>query len=241
MKSEEAALPHPARSDSLSIQLFGILKEAIFTGRFQPGEALRELQLARTMNVSQATAREALNLLERAGLVVRQPNRRTTVTSFTQDEVRDRLAMRIVLEDMAFRKTAPNLTGPDFDGLEGIAADIDSSVQMGDCQRMTLADMRFHHFVWEKTASPVMVRTLDQLTTPLFAFLGVLHGTGMHDLTLGRSHGDLIAALKSAQPDVISSAIRSHITGSYRAFLESDTPTLDMLIQKPAALAELRR
>jgi DNA-binding GntR family transcriptional regulator len=241
MRGQKAVLPQPVRSDSLSNQLFGILKEAIFAGKFQPGEALRELHLARTMDVSQATVREALNQLEQAGLVVRHPNRRTTVTSFTQDEVRDRLAMRITLEDLAFRRAAGNLKDEDFAALEKLAAAIDDGVQKGDCQGMTLADMRFHHFVWEKTGSPVMVRTLDQLTTPLFAFLSVLHGTGMHDLKSGRPHAELISALNSGKPELISSAIRSHIAGSYQAFLESDTPSLDMLIQKPEALVGLRR
>ena len=240
MKGQQSALPQPIRSDSLSNQLFGILKEAIFAGKFQPGEPLRELHIARTMNVSQATVREALNQLEQAGLVVRSPNRRTTVTSFTKDEVRDRLAMRIVLEDLAFRKAAFNLKDKDFDTLHQIAAAIDDGVREGHCQRMTMADMHFHHFVWEMTNSPVMIRTLDQLTTPLFAFLGVLHGTGMHDLKSGRPHSELINALRSRQPDGISAAIKNHIGGSYRAFLESDTPSLDQLIQKPDALATLR-
>jgi DNA-binding GntR family transcriptional regulator len=241
MRGHKAALPQPVRSDSLSNQLFGILKEAIFAGKFQPGEALRELNLARTMDVSQATVREALNQLEQAGLVVRQPNRRTTVTSFTQDEVRDRLAMRIVLEELAFRKAAGNLSADDFEALEKLGADIEEGVRRGDCQRMTLADMSFHHFVWDKTGSPVITRTLDQLTTPLFAFLSVLHGTGMHDLRSGRPHSELIGALRGGKSDMIGATIRSHIGGSYRAFLESDTPSLDQLVQKPEALAGLRR
>jgi DNA-binding GntR family transcriptional regulator len=241
MKGKQAALPQPVRSDSLSNQLFGILKEAVFAGKFQPGEPLRELHIARTMNVSQATVREALNQLEQAGLVVRSPNRRTTVTSFTQDEVRDRLAMRIVLEDLAFRKAAFNLTGKDFETLDQLASDINQGVREGNCQRMTLADMHFHHFVWEMAKSPVLVRTLDQLTTPLFAFLSVLHGTGMHDLKSGLPHSDLIRALRSKKSDVISAAIQNHIGGSYRAFLESDSPSLDQLIQKPDAVSSIRR
>src|ERR1044071_1505768 len=90
----------PVSSDSLSRQIFESLKDGIFVGTFQPGETLRELHLASLYQVSQATIREALVRLEQAGLVVRMPNRKTTVTAFTNEEVRDRLQMRILLEEL---------------------------------------------------------------------------------------------------------------------------------------------
>ena len=71
------------RSGSLSAQAFGVIKDAIFTGQIQPGEAIRELHLARSLRVSQATVREALAQLESAGLIVRQANRRTTCLLYT--------------------------------------------------------------------------------------------------------------------------------------------------------------
>ena len=54
-----AQLPQPIRADSLRTQVVGILKEAIFSGKFRPGDLMREMQLARTFGVSQATVREA--------------------------------------------------------------------------------------------------------------------------------------------------------------------------------------
>jgi DNA-binding GntR family transcriptional regulator len=69
----------PVRADSLRQQAFEILRDAIFVGKIQPGDILRELQLARNMGVSQSTLREALSQLEHVGPVIRQPNRATTV------------------------------------------------------------------------------------------------------------------------------------------------------------------
>jgi DNA-binding GntR family transcriptional regulator len=210
------ALPRPVRPQSLSNQLFGILREAIFSGKFRPGEPLRELTLARSMNVSQATVREALTQLEQSGLVVRTATRRTTVNSFTEEEVRDRLVMRVALEEVAFVKAAPRMMAEDFAVLEKLAVAIEQAARKRDTPRMALADMRFHRFVWEKAGSPVMLRTLDQLTTPLFAFLSVLHGEGRLDMRTSRSHHELVAALRARTASVVRAAIRGHIRDSYR-------------------------
>ncbi len=244
MPAREKRLPQPVRSDSLALQTYNILKEAIFAGKFQPGEPVRELHIARSLDISQATVREALAQLEQAGLVVRSQGRRTMVTALTKEEVHDRLSMRIALEELACLKAARLMEESDFAELQKLAKTINASIAKNDCLAMTLADTRFHHFIWERTGSPILVKTLDQLTTPLFAFIGVLHGKGLHNLKSGKRHEPIIDALRSRKPDVVRKTIRDHIEGSYRAFLESESTSLDELVQRlepelvePATLA----
>jgi DNA-binding GntR family transcriptional regulator len=214
----------PVHSHSLSKQVFDSLKDAIFSGRFQPGEQLRELHLAEMFEVSQSTVRGALVQLEQAGLVVREQNRKTTVTSFTQDEIRDRLSMRIALEELAFVMAARNMQEADLKKLSTIAQAIPKAIHRGSHHDATVSDLTFHHFVWKHSKSPVLFRTLDQLTTPLFAFLGVLQGKGLVDVRVTKSHEALIEALRSRNESTIRKAIRTHIEGSYRQFLESSAP-----------------
>jgi DNA-binding GntR family transcriptional regulator len=231
MSARIRPLPIPVRSDSLAQQTYSILKEAIFTGKFKPGAAVRELPVARMLNVSQATVREALGQLERAGLVVRGSNRRSSVASLTKDEVRDRLSMRVVLEELAFCRAAGRMNGGAAAQLDKHCRAIADAIEKDNCLSMTMADMRFHHYVWELAASPVMLNTLDLLTTPLFAFMNVLHASGMDDLHGGKPHEVLVVALLSGNPAAIRGAIRQHIEGSYGAFLDSNTPSLDALVQ----------
>lgn len=220
----------PVRSEPLAAQVFDILKEAIFAGRLQPGEVLSELNLSRNFEVSQATVREALVRLEQSGLVVRSRNRRTIVANFTAEEVRDRLSMRIVLEQLAAVRASERVADKELAELEGLAGDIAQAVTSGSHLEMTLADVRFHQFIWEKSGSEVMRRTLDQLTTPLFAFIGVLHASGMADLRATKPHERIVEAIRSRDPEHIKFEVRWHIEDSYRRFLESGVPNLDALI-----------
>jgi len=214
----------PVHSHSLSKQVFDSLKDAIFSGKFQPGEQLRELRLAEMFEVSQSTVRGALVQLEQAGLVVREQNRKTTVTSFTQDEICDRLSMRIALEELAFVMAARNMQEADLKKLSTIAQAIQKAIHRGSHHDATVSDLVFHHFVWKHSKSPVLFRTLDQLTTPLFAFLGVQQEKGLVDVRVTQSHQALIEALGSRKEGTIRKAIRAHIEGSYGEFLESTAP-----------------
>ena len=151
-------------------QVFGILKEAVFDGKFQQGELIAEIKIAKWLNVSQATVREALVLLEQNGLVVRQKNRKTQVNRLTTEEVRDRVSMRIALEALAAVNASEVMNGEELEKLCGIAEQMPPSVDGGRLTA-TQADLEFHRYLWEKTGSPILARTLEQLTTPLFAFV----------------------------------------------------------------------
>lgn len=210
------------RTHSLSKQVFESLKDAIFSGKFQPGEQLRELHLAEMFEVSQSTVRGALVELEQAGLVVREQNRKTTVTSFTREEILDRLAMRIALEELAFTMAARRMEEADFKKLSAIAKTIQKAIHRGSHHDLTISDLSFHHFIWKQARSPILFRTLDQLTMPLFAFLGVLQKKRLRDIRATKSHEVLIDALRGRNEAKIRRAIREHIEGSYQPILESD-------------------
>ena len=129
------SLPTPIRADSLSRQVFGILKEAVFDGKFQQGELIAEIKIAKWLNVSQATVREALVLLEQNGLVIRQKNRKTQVNRLTTEEVRDRVSMRIALEALAAVNASEVMNGEELEKLCGIAEQMPPSVRWWETNR----------------------------------------------------------------------------------------------------------
>ena len=208
-------LPEPVRADSLSRQVFGILKEALFQGKFKPGEQLPEIQVARWLNVSQATVREALVQLEQAGLVVRHKNRKTQVTVLTSEEVLDRLTMRMALEPLAAVKAAEAMSPGELEELRMKVALMNEATEETTDYEKAIADMDFHQFIWGKAGSPVFSRMLEQLSTPLFAFLK----PEQHENS--SSHQALVEAMQSGNKEAIEQEVRAHIQGSYQSFFNS--------------------
>ncbi len=208
-----ADLDVPVRSGTLRSQVVDILKHAIFFGKMQPEKLLTELPLAKKLKVSQSTIREALADLERYGLVVRVPNRGTVVASLSRADIENRMRVRLVLEEMAFTESCLLLDAADILHLEGLARTIDSLAEAGDSIHAGEADLIFHRYVWRKSGNPVLYQTLDVLTVPLFAFMGVmLKMAGIEQQpTLALPHHHLVEALRQRDPELAREAIRAHL------------------------------
>src|SRR5262245_12582453 len=116
------------KSKTLSTQAFEVLRDATFSGRFQPGDELREVALAQELGVSQNTVREALLQLEKIGLVVRNRNRNTVVTRLTPEDVAERVAMRLLVEPPLCAEASQQMTGDDVATLRMKSADISTAV-----------------------------------------------------------------------------------------------------------------
>ncbi len=220
----------PLQNDSLAKQVFFSLKEAVFSGELQPGEAIREMHVARSMQVSQATVREALVQLQQTGLVVREPNRRTTVSAFSREEIRDRLAMRISLEELAAIEASTRLNQDDIQELERRAAFLDRKIDSEKSAEHISADIDFHHYIWERCGNTILLKTLENTTAPLFAFMSVLTRAGLIDLESIKPHQRIVDALVSRDPERIRHEIKIHMESSYQGFMNTGLASLDALV-----------
>lgn len=200
----------PVKAESLSAQVADSIREAIFNGELKPGQVLRELGLAKNMNVSQATVREALSHLEHYGLVVRTPNRSTSVTNLTIEEARHRAGVWLTLENQALEKLGGE-TGEHLFELSAIVS------AMGNGELAKEA-RRFHTRIWLNTGNPVLVRVLDQLTTPLFAFCQVGPG-GAGEFV--EYHRRILDGIREGSAPAAQAALRDLIGGVERACVPS--------------------
>lgn len=223
----------PLLADSLKTQLVGLLKDRIFAGTLKPGDALREMHLAREFNVSQATVREALLQLEQIGLAVRTANRATTVTKISPGDVRDRLEIRSILEPVACIKASDNLNDEDFEYLEHLAGEISRDYRTPNYNfyETSQLDFQFHRYIWQRSGSPTLCSLLEQVTLPLFAFIGLLRVMGLEKRRRGDPHKPIIEALRGRKAKEITGVVRQHFEKSYNHSIDSSAENLQELIE----------
>jgi GntR family transcriptional regulator, transcriptional repressor for pyruvate dehydrogenase complex len=86
------ALYSPIKPKRISEEIVGQIKSLIFEGKLKPGECLPpERELAKSLNVSRVSLREALNTLQGMGLLEIQQGNRTCVRPITTRSIYDPL------------------------------------------------------------------------------------------------------------------------------------------------------
>jgi DNA-binding GntR family transcriptional regulator len=99
--------------------VYEAVKQQILTMQIKPGEAVTEQALAASLGVSRTPVREALNKLEKDGLIVTN-NRRKSVYVLTIQEVKDIFDLKINLEGAIARWATERGSAEDFKLLEGV-------------------------------------------------------------------------------------------------------------------------
>lgn len=204
------------KNQSASAWVFASIRDDIMCGRIRPRARLRELHLARQLGVSQATIREALFHLEHSGLVVRVPHSGTTVASFSQDELQERVDVRLVLEEVAFVKASKNSSQTLIEDLQTI---LSTTLNTEEGFEHSQAELAFHRRVWREADNETLYRTLQDLTAPLFAFAGMVstrEGRRLSAFVAG--HQPLVDALRGQEPSAIRESVRDHIVGLQGGF-----------------------
>src|SRR5437867_1687707 len=89
-----------------SVAATELIREAIVDGRLEPGQRLKEEELARELGISRTPIREALLMLQAEGLVDAVPNRGAMVRVHTPEDLDDLYQLRALLEGYAARRAA---------------------------------------------------------------------------------------------------------------------------------------
>jgi DNA-binding GntR family transcriptional regulator len=211
----------PLKNGLLAGRVAETIRRAIFSSHFQPGAQLLEAHLARELQVSQTTVREALVQLDQIGLVVRVPNKGSFVTNLSESELRDRLAIRWLLEGLAWVEASKRMTPEDYEELEGILEnELAVAVREDDFPRAADVELEFHAAIWRRSGNPTLAETLSHLTPPLF-----VHATrqrrdmGVSNANSCERHRGILDALHTQDPVRIQEELSKHF-GAFQSLFQ---------------------
>jgi len=196
----------------LTDRVAAALKDAFFSGKLKPGDAIVERQLAREMKVGTPVVREALISLQGQGFVRRVTNTGTFVTKFNAEEVRQLYSLRIELESLAFEWARPRTTPADIVELRALVDRLVEAGETGARREFLERDFVFHKSCWKLSGNVYLVETLERLMAPLFAFAVLASGVPM-TAAMAREHYPLVTALEKLQPPEFDAEVRKALTG----------------------------
>ena len=142
------------------IMIVDAVRADIADGRFRPGSALRQEELAERFGVSRIPVREALRQLEAEGVVTVHANRGAFVRSFTPAELREIYDLRIMLECDLLERAIPAMTEEDFERIKAVM-DGAGVARLGSWRRDL--DRRFHQALYQPAERPLQLELVMKL------------------------------------------------------------------------------
>ena len=117
---------------SLSEQIAQHLAEQIITGQLAPGERLPEIELARKLDVSTNSLREAFRLLEKQHLIKLQPRKGAWVCEVNEAQVRDLYSFLFLLLSTLAGQAAKNWRHGEIEDLVNMLPSLEQHYHNGD-------------------------------------------------------------------------------------------------------------
>lgn len=159
---------------TLPLQIAEHLGAGIIEGSYAPGSRLREIELAESFNVSRATIREALRLLEQRGLVRIQPQRGAHVTQLSVKELDDLFEVRATLLATGSRLVAERCTDNMARSLRGMLERLRHSVD--DVNAYSRVSAELVHMLVHMSGNEMLAKYSDDFALRIgrYARMGLL-------------------------------------------------------------------
>jgi DNA-binding GntR family transcriptional regulator len=162
MSTETPFEPLDPRGAALGDEVYTVLGEAIRDGRLAPGERVRDIDLAARLGISRTPVREALQRLERIGLVEVAANRYTRISTPRDNDLDDtREFMTHIVGgclEIALRRC-------DDDALQTIITALEGAVEASlaeDVTELLVANARFYQAAIRATGNSVYITVMRE-------------------------------------------------------------------------------
>ena len=218
--------PKPPQPKLLRQWVTERIRADILEGRLRAGEWLRQEQLAQRYEVSQMPVREALKQLISEGLVRHEVRRGARLVSVTRQDVSDLYACRALVEGMAARSAAVNVTDEQLAEMRKVLGQMRGHLGPAHIAEYRELNRRFHSIISESAPDrSFLAHTLSQIWSAFPSMLwsnvattakAPLPGRGPNDVA---EHEAILAALEAHDPDAAERAVRAHIEEAGRLLL----------------------
>lgn len=193
------------------------LISAILSGRHAPGDFLRQNEIAADLGISSTPVREALAELCASGLLEHVPHRGFRVVTCDEPRVRHIYQARRLIEAHTARLATPNIAGSTLAELQALLNVMFNHWRAGRFEMMVQANNAFHRQIFEFSANPFLVDSIERLWLNLPRFLP-WNAQGRIDRSLAE-HQKIFQALCNADPDAAANAYEEHLDNAQAVFL----------------------
>ncbi len=206
---------------SLVNQAYKELKRIIVDHEIPQGGKLNEAELAGALGISRTPVREAINRLEREGLVKIFPQRGAFVVRFTEKDIYELFLIRENLEGLASYLAAEKMTEKDLVTLKSCVEGFEEPYSRKDIQRYAREDFRFHETIVMLSGARRLSELIATLHDHIRIFRLTTKGLSGRMQTSLAEHQRLIEAFRRRDAEEAERRMRQHIRHVRQGVMEN--------------------
>jgi len=190
---------------------YASIKGAIIGGELDPGRRLIEEKLAEDMKTSRTPVREALQKLEKEGLIYRL---RTgfAVKGVSEEEVDEVFGLRGILEGYAGFLATERIEKDELTSLEEIIAREEACLEDMKPEEFIRLDGEFHDVLYKAAKNTRLYNFLHDLRDSMYRYRVIILRYQRKPRLAVEDHKKMVASIRSKNPRQVEKLVRKHMT-----------------------------
>jgi DNA-binding GntR family transcriptional regulator len=193
-------------------QVYAGIKNAIIGGEFEPGRRLIEERLAEDMKTSRTPVREAIQKLEKEGLIQRLPRGGFAVKGVSEEEVEEVFDLRAVLEGYAAYLATARIEEEELNALEAIIKVEEAALSTMDVEEFIKLDSEFHDSLYKAAKNNRLYGLLNDLRDYMYRYRVILLRYGRKAALAVQDHKEMVESLRAKNARQVEKLVRKHMT-----------------------------
>jgi DNA-binding GntR family transcriptional regulator len=211
--ADEVVKSNIRASVSLAEVAYARLKAAIQAHEFEPGQRMREAEIAEWLGISRTPTRDALRQLDSEGLLVAAPRRGLVVATLDHQRVTEIYDVRSVLESLAASRAARQATSAEIAILRRNLQRQEEADQ-ADISLLLELNRLFHDAIYQAARNRYLLATLQALETPLALIRGTTYARPERRVEALEQHRQIVAAIESHDETLAAGLAVTHVRGA---------------------------
>jgi DNA-binding GntR family transcriptional regulator len=188
------------------------IKGAIIGGEFEPGRRLIEEKLAEDMKTSRTPVREAIQKLEKEGLIYRLPRGGFAVKGVTEEEVEEVFGLRGILEGYAGFLATARMDEAELRSLEEIIALEEACLQDMNVEEFIRLDGEFHDVLYKAAKNNRLYNLLHDLRDYMYRYRVIILRYQRKPQFAVQDHKEMVASIRNKNAKQVEKLVRKHMT-----------------------------
>ncbi len=199
------------KSKFLREQVYRKLKESILTITLEPNKRLVEEKLAAEMGTSRTPVREAIQKLEKEGLIYKLPRGGFAVNIITNEDIEEVFGIRGVLEGYAAYLATMRATDDELSLMEDIVKRQEGCFDRDETDELVRLNTELHEILYRSARSKKLYTMISDLRDLIYRYrILAFRYKDMASIAI-QDYKDMIALMKTRHAKKVERLVKKHI------------------------------